>query len=108
MSVNDDIRDEFATHDIDLRRVDGGIQNQVDKILVQLGKDLKVLTVKIDPNGTTRRDAQKRRTKKLREESRPLINEAYVKISALVRSDLRRISKVESKASLSIIREAIP
>jgi len=107
-TVNEQILDSFAEHDIDLRKLDGDIRNKVDRILVELGKDLKVLLVRIDPHGATRLDARKRRTKRLREEARPLISDAYVRIGRLVRHDLRRLSKVESKAANRIVRDAIP
>lgn len=107
-SVNDNILDSFAEHDIDLRKLDGHIRNQVDKILLELGRDLKALLVRIDPNGAQRSGAKRRRIKKLREESRSVISAAYRDIAALVRKDLRRLSKLESRAALSIIEDNLP
>lgn len=107
-SVNEDIRDSFAEHDIDLRKLDGDIRNKVDAVLRRLGQDLKKLTLRIDPNSAQHLDARKRRVSRLRKEARPVISAAYVQIARIVKSDLRRLSKVESKASLKIIEDNLP
>lgn len=107
-SVNDEIVDSYAAHDIDIRKLDGDIRNKVDKVLVQLGRDLKDLLIRIDPYGTQRQDARKRRMSKLRDASRATIGEAYVEIGRLTRQTNRRLAKVEVKATNSIIRENLP
>lgn len=108
MTVNQDIRDDIAAHDIDLRRVDGAIRRKVDQRFDKLGQDLKVLTVTIDPHGAVRIGARKRRLKKLQKEARALVSAAYSEINVMVAKDLKRLTRAESEAVNQSIEEALP
>ena len=108
MGVNDVIHDELITQDIKLRRITGDCQNRAERRLDRLGRDLKALAVRIDPNGTSRTDARQRRLARLEEESRKLVNEAYAEIAAENRKDLRRVAKIESEATVQVIGKALP
>jgi phage-related tail protein len=105
--VNDKIHDELISHDIALRRVDGGVRKEVEARIDRLASDLKALMAKIDPFGTERADAQERRLKKLDEESAKLIAEAYGEISSGTRSDMKRVAAAESEVSVKVIEDAL-
>lgn len=108
MSTNTDIRDSLAEHDIDLRRVDGGIRRRVERRLDELGRDLKGLMAKIDAHGAQHTDSREGRLVKLEKEAKALIDEAYAEINKLVGADLRAVAKTESAAILGAVAESLP
>lgn len=107
-SVNDQIHDELISHDVNLRRVDGGAVKRVEKRLDRLGSDLKGLAAKIDPFSTSRSDARERRLARLEKESTELIIEAYREINAVQRDDLQRVGAIETQAQVEAITKALP
>lgn len=107
-SVNDKIHDRMISHDIEMRRVDGGRRRKAERRIDQLSDDLKALMAKIDPFGTENTKAQERRLAKLDEEAGKLIAEAYAELSTENRKDLRRVARVESEAIAKTIREELP
>lgn len=108
MSTNTDIRDSLAEHDIDLRRVDGGIRKRVEKRLDELGRELRGLIAKVDAHGAQHADAREGRLAKLEKEAKALVDEAYAEIGKLVGADLRAVAKTESAAILGAVAESLP
>lgn len=106
--VNDKIHDKLISHDVEMRRVDGGRRRRAEKRIDQLSADLKALMIKIDPFGTERTDARERRLEKLDKEAGKLIAEAYAELSSENRKDLKRVARVESEAIVKTIREELP
>lgn len=107
-SVNDQIHDDLISHDIALRRIDGGARRNVERRLDRLGADLKSLTGRIDPFGTARSDARKRRLSRLEKESKELIDTAYAEIAAQNRDDLKRVARIETNVAVDTIAKALP
>jgi len=102
------IQDDVIEQDIQLARVDAGLQRRIDARLDQLGKDLAALAIDIDVNGTQRRDARWRRMLKLNKESRELIRVAYSDIAALTRKTLVNVADAVSTNMATSLEASIP
>lgn len=107
-SVNDAIHDDLITEDIQLRRITGDCQNRAERRLDKLASDLRAELARIDPHGTDRKDARERRLAKLEKRARELTAEAYRDIERENRSDLRRIARLESEATVTAIGNNLP
>lgn len=107
MSVNEDIRDDLVAHDIDLRRLDGAVRNQVDKHFDELSGKLQELLAKHDPYGAVRTRTRQRRIRKYQADARKAINEALTEINAIVRKNLRGVARTEATAVIDSIVESI-
>ena len=108
MTVNTDIRDDLTAHDIDIRKLTGSIQSQVERRLDQMAKDVKGALSKHDPFGATRKDARINRAKALDDETKEIVSTAYREIDKLVREDLQRAARVESVSVNQVIQENLP
>jgi len=108
MTVNQDIRDDLVAHDIDIRKLTGSIQRQVDGRLDRMARDIKRAMSDHDPFGATRKDARTNRAKALDEETKEIVATAYREIDSLVRDDLQRAARVESVAVNEVIQENLP
>lgn len=102
------IEDDLIEQDIRYRRVDASIRREVDRRLLQLGRDIKALMLDIDIAGTKRNDARRRRKKKFKEELRVLVNTAYSEIGGILRNATRRVAKVEAKKVAEVMVKRIP
>jgi hypothetical protein len=107
-SVVRQVRDDLIAQDIRYRRVDASVRRDVDRLIVQLGKDLKKLIISIDVAGTRQVGARKRRLQKLNEQSRDLINNRYREINQVLRKAVRQVAKVETKSTLDIVTNRLP
>jgi len=102
------IRDDLIQQEIAYRRVDASVRRDVDRRLKGLANDLKDLLQRIDPHGTQRVAARKRRLKKFDQESKVLIRTAYSEMGGILRQATRRIAKVETKNTVAVIRRNVP
>lgn len=107
-SVSEEVQDDFIKQDVQLARVDAGLQKQIDARLDKLGRDLKRLTLDVDVAGTPRRDAQVRRMAKLNKESRELIRVAYSDINAMTKATLGKVAAATSMEVVSALEENLP
>lgn len=107
-SAAEEIRDDLIEQEVLYRRVDASVRRDVDARLAQLGRDLKRLVLETDVNSTTRKDARKRRLKRLNEESRILIRTAYTEVNGILRPALRRVGKVETMKTTKVVRKHVP
>lgn len=107
MSVNEDIRDDLVAHDIDLRRLDGAVRNEIDRRYDELGTKLQELLAKHNPHGAVRVGARKRRLRKYEADARKAINEALTDISKIIRKNLRGVARTEATAVIDSIVESI-
>lgn len=104
----ENIRDELIAHDIDLRRVSAGMARQVNARLNTMNADLRGMLARIDPGGTTRRDARERRLARIEREVQAIVDEAYREIRIIVNSDMKRVAKAETVAVANAINGALP
>lgn len=107
-STSEQVQDDFIAQDVQLARVDAGLQKRIDARLDQLGRDLKRLTLDVDVAGTPRRDAQVRRMNKLNKGSRELIRIAYSDINRLTRDVLVDVAAATSMEVATALEENIP
>lgn len=107
-SVNDKIHDDLIAHDVTVRRIDGACRRNAEARLDKLSLDLKALTIKIDPFGTDRLDARQRRVAKLEKEARIITAEAFADIARKNKEDLKRIARIESEVSATVIEDNLP
>jgi hypothetical protein len=108
MTVNQDIRDDLISHDIDLRKVDADSRKKIEVILGNMEADLKVLTVKIDPFTPTSMGIREARFKRLENESTEIVSEAYKEIAKLMRKRGQRAVVAESQKIVDAIHNNIP
>ena len=106
-SVNDQIHDDLISHDIRLRRVLGNEQKRIERRLDELSSDLKALTAKIDPFGTSNQRQQERRLVRLEDASAAIIKEAYREISKIQRGELEQIATIETNAEVQALEKAL-
>jgi len=104
----DRVQEDVIAQDVQLARVDAGMQKRIDARLDELGRELKRLTLDVDVAGTLRRDAQVRRMNRLSKESRELIREAYSDINLMTRKALTTVAKAQSMAMATSLEESIP
>lgn len=107
-STSEQVQDDFIAQDVQLARVDAGLQKRIDARLDQLGRDLKRLTLDVDVAGTPRRDAQIRRMNKLNKQSRELIAAAYADINTLTKDVLVDVAAATSMEVATTLEENIP
>ncbi len=107
-SVAEEVQDDFINQDVQLARVDAGLQKRIDARLDQLGRDLKRLTLDVDVAGTPRKDARGRRLVKLNKESRELIRVAYSDINAMTKATLGKVAAATSMEVVSALEENLP
>lgn len=107
-STAEQVQDDFIAQDVQLARVDAGLQKRIDARLDQLGRDLKRLTLDVDVAGTPRRDAQIRRMNKLNKGSRELIRIAYSDINRLTKDVLVDVAAATSMEVATALEENIP
>lgn len=108
MSVNEDIRDDLVSHDIDLRKLDGDTRNKVDKMLDKMEQELKMLLVKIDPFTPTLNRTRNARFTRLIRESAQIVKDTYAAISKFINERGQRLVVAESAAVTKAIHDNIP
>ena len=108
MTVNQDIRDDLISHDIDLRKLDGDTRNKIDAMLDEMEKLLKVEIVLIDPFTQTQTKVKEARLKRLEEATAPIIAETYRKIHLMMNELGKGVVVAESKAITNAIHDSIP
>lgn len=108
MTVNQDIRDELISHDIDLRKLDGETRNKIDAILDEMEKEIKVEIVLIDPFTPTNTKVKEARLTRLDVAVAPIIAETYREIHAMMNELGRSVVVAESKAITNAIHDNIP
>jgi len=102
------VRDDLIKQEVLYRRADAGVRREIDARLIQMGRELKEMVLRIDVAGTQRKDARARRLKKIDDESKIIIRTAYSEVNGILRSAARRIAKVETKNTARVIRSAVP
>lgn len=107
MSINEAIRDDLVAHDIDLRRLDGDVRNQIDRRYDALGRELRELLAKHDPHGAARSSTRQKRLGEYEADARKAINEALSDINGIVRKTLRGVARTEATALIDSIIESI-
>lgn len=107
-TVAQKIRDDLVAQDVRYRRVDASVRREIDARINQLGRDLVNLLQTIDPHGAIRPAARQRRLQKLNKESGVMIRTAYSEINGMLKSALRRVSKVETNKVVQIVEENLP
>ena len=107
-TVNQDIRDDLISHDIDLRKVDGDTRNKVNKILDVMEKKLKGLIVEIDPFTPENTKVKDARLKRLDDAAAPIIAETYREINKFINERGKRVVVTESKQVTDAIHDNIP
>ncbi len=108
MTVNQDIRDDLISHDIDLRKVDGDTRNKVNAMFDKMEVALKVEIVRIDPFTPTNTKIKDARLKRLEDEIATIIAETYREINAMMNERGKRIVVSESKQITNTIHDNIP
>lgn len=106
--MNEEIRDELLVQELLLRRASAGVNNAVQKRLLQLEDDLKALLLRIDPAGISGPARQAARLAKLQLRSSELIREAYADARRIVTADASRIAKAAADMTVSTLRSEIP
>lgn len=107
MSVNADLRDAVIEHEILNRRVTADVQNQIDRRLARLQRDLAQLLGKVDPL-SVHPTYQPVRLKKLEKAAGVLVREAYEEIALLVSQTAVRVAQAEAKQVAQAVRDALP
>jgi hypothetical protein len=104
-NLNEQVRDELIEQDINNQRALGGVQNAVDRRLVELGRDLRRLVTDADL-GTGTPAARRRKLDRVDELSKPIIATAFQEINALTRNTLGRMAVVDVAAFENAIAAA--
>lgn len=107
-SVNDQIHEDLISHDIDLQRLIADCKRRAEKRLDRLVSDLADLTRRIDPFGTQRTDARKRRVARLERETKVITDEAYRDIAKENKTDLNKVARIEMEKQIQVIGEKLP
>lgn len=107
-SVNDEIAQGLIPYDIDLRRVTGDVQNKVTRRLKVLANDMAAELFNSGIFDAKRNDTKRRRLQLYKQKVRPIINQAYSEINALVKSDLKDVALLESMKQVDNIQEHVP
>lgn len=108
MSVNEAIRDDLVEHDLDLRRLDGDVRNQIDRRYDELDRQLKELLTRHDPHGAVRKRTREKRLREFQADARKAISAANKDANAILRKTLREVARLESTAVIDSIVESLP
>ena len=101
--IADTLADKYTEHAVGLHRVQEDVWRKVDKIIVQLHKDLAKMLKVADPlsgNAEARARVLDRRSQKM-------ILKAYKQINALVGDDLDAVAQLESRFTAKALTEAL-
>lgn len=104
-TLNEDVRDNLIEQDIRNTRAIGGVQNAVDRRLVQLSRDLRRLIIEADLGEGTPA-AKRRKLDRVDEASKPLILAAFQEINAMTRNALGRMAVTDVQAVELAIEDA--
>ena len=108
MTVNQDIRDDLISHDIDLRKLDGDARNTIDGMLDEMEKELKVKIVEIDPFTPTNTKVKEARLVRLDVATAPIIRDTYIEINKFINERGKSVVVAESKLITDTIHDNIP
>ena len=108
MTVNQDIRDDLISHDIDLRKLDGDARNTIDGMLDEMEKELKVKIVEIDPFTPTNTKVKEARLVRLDVATAPIIRDTYIEINKLIDERGKSVDVAESKLITDTIHDNTP
>ena len=96
-TLNEDVRDELIEQDVQNQRASGGLQNEVDRRLQQLTRELRRVVAEVDPGSGTPA-VKRRKLKRVEELARPVIGEAFRDINAMTRNTLGRMAVTDVSA----------
>lgn len=102
------IRDDLIANDVRYRRADAAVRRKVDVRLSSLSRELRELIARIDIHGAQRVDARQRRLDKFEKEMKAAVRTAYSDINSLLRGEMNRIAKIETKATANAVRKHLP
>jgi hypothetical protein len=94
--LNEDVRDAYIGHAVNLQRVGGDVAQKVDAAIVKLGEDLATLILKIDPTALPSVRGKEARQKKLEIEGARLIKERMIEVYRLMNLELKDVAELEA------------
>jgi len=107
-NVATQILDDLTEHDVQRAKVEGDLRRRIAARMDDLEKELRRLTEEIDPAGTPRMDAQKRRLAKLQTASREAIRQAYADLHRITRGHAVQMGKLESQVVVDTMEHNLP
>jgi hypothetical protein len=107
-NVSTKILDDLTEYDVQKTKVEAGLRRRIAARMDELERELRRLTEEIDPAGTPRTDARRRRTEKLQAASREAIRQAYADMNTITRQAGVQMANTESQSVIAAMEANIP